>query len=45
VVVVYGDIGNQSLNHPILKQLANDGVIFIDGINNLEKLYKKWETK
>jgi hypothetical protein len=39
VVVVYEDLGNFTLNHPILKGLEEKGVIFIKGINNLKKLY------
>lgn len=41
VIVVYDDLGNFSLNHPLLKELADDGVEFIKGIENLKKLYIK----
>lgn len=39
VVVVYEDLGTFTLNHPILKELEEKGVIFIKGIDNLKKLY------
>ena len=39
VVVVYDTLGNYTLNNPILKKLQNQGVIFIEGIDNLKKLY------
>ncbi|GGG23174.1 hypothetical protein GCM10011344_24890 [Dokdonia pacifica] len=39
VVLVYEDLGNFTLSDPLLKELAEDGVIFIEGINNLKKLY------
>ena len=38
-VVVYGDIGTFSLKHPLLKELQEAGVVFIEGIENLNKLY------
>jgi hypothetical protein len=39
VVVVYESLGNFNLNHPLLKELQNKGVIFIKGVSNLKKLY------
>lgn len=39
VVIVYEDLGTYTLNHPILKELQQKGVIFIKGIENLKKLY------
>ncbi|THD32868.1 hypothetical protein [uncultured Flavobacterium sp.] len=39
VVVVFENMGTYTLDHPILKELQNKGVIFIKGIDNLSKLY------
>ncbi len=39
VVVVYEDLGNFNLNYPLLKELADSGVVFIKGITDLKKLY------
>lgn len=38
-VVVFKDLGNYSLNQPLLKELQDAGVIFINGIENIKKLY------
>lgn len=39
VVVTYESLGNKSLNHPLLKELKDRGVIFVNGAHNLKKLY------
>ncbi|WP_143394980.1 hypothetical protein [Flavobacterium lindanitolerans] len=41
VVIVYEDLGTYTLNHPILKELQQKGVIFIKGIENLKKTILK----
>ena len=39
VVVVYDNLGTFNFNNIILKELKDQGVIFIEGVNNLKKLY------